>query len=106
MKFCVFSYLVSEYALKSIKTGGMSPIETVTSNRLVLAPIINSKRNKVTKVKENISVYNTEENDKPKKTYSIENNSPNKKDQEDKQRKPYKREAKSACELRRNPWYN
>lgn len=103
--FFLFSNLVSQYALKSMKTGGMSPIETVTSNRVVLAPIITSKRNRIKTVKETISIANTENDNKPGETHTSEKIPPNKRDQKDGQQKPYKREAKSACELRRKPWY-
>ena len=82
----------------------MSPIEVVNSNRVVLAPIIAKKNSKIRTVKEKDSMRKKDDDNELHDVSSLQNESPGK-EREEKRDKPFKREAKSACELRRKPWY-
>ena len=82
----------------------MSPIEVINSNRIVLAPIIAKKNSKIRTVKEMDAMRNREDVDEIHDISSLENESPGKEEKKVMRHKPFKREAKSACELRRKPW--
>ena len=80
----------------------MSPIDVVNPNRIVLAPITTRKANTIQTVKEKSSMAG--EYDKREEKSSRGTLSSNKSRTKDNNGKHYKREAKSACELRRKPW--
>ena len=80
----------------------MSPIDVVNPNRILLAPITTRKGNTIQTVKEKSSMAG--DYDKKEEESSIETLSSNKARTKDNNEKHYKREAKSACELRRKPW--
>ena len=80
----------------------MSPIDVVNPNRILLAPITTRKGNTIQTVKEKSSMAG--DYDKKEEESSIETLSSNKARKKDNNEKYYKREAKSACELRRKPW--
>ena len=80
----------------------MSPIDVVNPNRIVLAPITTRKGNTIQTVKEKSSMAG--KYDRREEESSLGTLSSNKVRTRDNNEKHYKREAKSACELRRKPW--
>ena len=97
--FVLTSKVVNQYSLKSINTGGISPIEVVPSNRVILSPMPqNSKPEKTKKI--SVVPLKDEKLD-GKRKFDTEHSGEQK--PQDVKKKWYKREAKSACELRRNP---
>ena len=87
--------------MKSINTGGISPIEVVSSNRVTLSPMPQNSKHEKAKIISVVQLKDENLNEKQK----FETQQPEEHKPYDGKKKRYKREAKSACELRRNPRY-
>ena len=99
----------NHYALRSFNAEGMSPIEVVSSNRVLLSPICLSKPRKVDKENKisrvNVVSVDHGENRKSedKEDFIIKKSQDKKYQENDNSTIIKKREARSACELRRKP---
>ena len=99
------------YHLKSIKPGGMSPVEVVPSNRVILSPLLYNKPNKVHPhlggkqiIVQNIA--DRPSDNKLQEKSNIETGICRGENQKEYKNIKPKREAKSACELRRKSRYS
>ena len=96
------------YYLDSIKAGGLSPVETISSNRIILSPLPSNQSNKIKHGGKQILVQNFVDRigyEQLQGKSNLDKGIWNVDKQGDKKNIKRKRDAKSACELRRKPRY-